>query len=106
MTEDSRDDHWVHPPSAELGGDGVAYIVQAGVWMHAGLAGKPLERAGERIWVEEESVAAVAHEGDRTAQLVERIAPSGTEARTPLQLFASVPKDPLQGEGGKLNEAT
>jgi len=71
VTEDGRDDHRLHASAAELGGDGVAHIVQAGVGMHTCLASQALEGARERVRVNEEAVASVADEGDRSAELVD-----------------------------------
>jgi len=101
-----RDDYRVHAPAAELGGDGVAHVVQPRCRVQPGFAGEAFERAGERVRVDEEPIPAVAHERERPAELVERVTPSRAQGGSPPQLFASVQPDPLKGEGGKLNDPT
>jgi len=104
VPEHGGNDHGVHTTAAQLGGDGVAHVVQARVGMHARLTRQAFERAGEGVGIDQEPVTAVAHERDGTSELVEGIVPSRSERGAPLQLFAAVPPDPLQGEGGKLND--
>jgi len=99
-----RDDYRVHAPAAELGGDGVAHVVQPRCRVQPGFAGEAFERAGERVRVDEEPIPTVAHERERPAELVERVTPSRSESGSPLHLLASVPPDPLLGEGGKLKD--
>lgn len=106
MSQDGRDDHRMHPSAAELGGDGVTNVVQAGGGMHPCPARQPLERAGERIRIEEEPVALFAHQGDRPALLIEGVVPSRAEGDAPPELFPSVAPDPCEGEGRQLNDPT
>ena len=100
MPEHGGDDHGMHTTAAQLGGDGVAHAVQPRCRVQPGFAGEAFERAGERIWIDEEPVAAVADEGSGSAELVERVTPSRAERRAPLQLLPAVQPDPLHGEGG------
>jgi hypothetical protein len=79
VTEHGGHDHRLHPSSLELGGDRVAHVMQSRFRMEAGQPGKGLERARQRVRVDEESIPPIAHQGDRTPQLVERIPPSHPE---------------------------
>jgi hypothetical protein len=83
------------PSAPKLSSDRVAYVVQAGGGVHPSPSSEPPEPTGEGVRIHEEPVSAVAHEGDGTAELVDRVSPSWAKSRAPFQFFAPISPDLL-----------
>jgi hypothetical protein len=85
ISKDRGDDQGMHASAPKLSSDRVAYVVQAGGGVHPRPSSEPPEPTGEGVRINEEPVPAVAHEGDRTAEIVDRVPPSWAKSRAPFQ---------------------
>jgi len=61
VAENGGDDHWLNALPAELGGDGVTDVVQASIGVQSSQESQALERARERVRIDEEAIPPLAH---------------------------------------------
>jgi hypothetical protein len=81
----------------------VTHVVQPRRGMQPGIASEALESVSERVRMQEEAIAALAHQRRRCPLLIERIFPPSSEQPSPLELLSAMSADALQHEGRQLD---